>query len=282
MEKKRKRKQLVQRAEERKPKPVRGGPTRTGNVKDPFPSHARPTPEECEAVRDTLLALHGIPPELAKYRKLQPLNDAVQPESPEPVLDGLVRTVLSQNTTEANSQKAFVSLKSSFPTWEHVFGAESKDVENAIRCGGLAPTKASCIKNMLRCLRERRGQLCLEYLRDLSVDEAKAELSLFKGIGPKTVACVLMFNLQQDDFPVDTHIFEIAKTMGWVPSVADRNKSYLHLNQRIPNELKFDLNCLMFTHGKLCRKCSSKKGNQQGKKGNDKSCPLLNYCKESD
>jgi len=68
-----------------------------------------------------------------------------------------------------------------------VFGAESKDVENAIRCGGLAPTKASCIKNMLRCLLERRGQLCLEYLRDLSVDEAKAELSLFKGIGPKTV-----------------------------------------------------------------------------------------------
>lgn len=68
-----------------------------------------------------------------------------------------------------------------------VLCAESKDVENAIRCGGLAPTKASCIKNVLRCLRERRGELCLEYLRDLSVDEVKAELSLFKGIGPKTV-----------------------------------------------------------------------------------------------
>ncbi|WVZ10205.1 hypothetical protein V8G54_014735 [Vigna mungo] len=276
MERKRKRKQLVQGAEEPKPKPkpVRSGPTRTGTVKDPFPSHARPTPQECEAVRDTLLALHGIPPELAKYR------DAVQSESPEPVLDGLVRTVLSQNTTETNSQKAFASLKTSFPTWEHVFGAESKDLENAIRCGGLAPTKASCIKNMLRCLRDRKGQFCLEYLRDLSVDEVKAELSLFKGIGPKTVACVLMFNLQQDDFPVDTHIFEIAKTMGWVPAVADRNKSYLHLNQRIPNELKFDLNCLMYTHGKLCHQCSSKKGNQQGRKGNDESCPLLNYCKE--
>lgn len=75
-------------------------------------------------------------------------------------------------------------------------------------------------------------------------------------------------------------IFEIAKTMGWVPAVADRNKSYLHLNQRIPNELKFDLNCLMYTHGKLCRQCSSKKGNQKGGKGNDESCPLLNYCKE--
>ncbi|KAH1076673.1 hypothetical protein GYH30_052264 [Glycine max] len=105
-------------------------------------------------------------------------DDKLEQESPEPVLDGLVRTVLSQNTTEANSQKAFASLKSSFPSWEHVLCAESKDVENVIRCGGLAPTKASCIKNVLRCLRERRGELCLEYLRDLSIDEIKAEISL--------------------------------------------------------------------------------------------------------
>ncbi|KVI04590.1 DNA glycosylase, partial [Cynara cardunculus var. scolymus] len=112
-----------------------------------------------------------------------------------------------------------------------VLAADSKCIENAIRCGGLAPTKASCIKNMLSCLFEMRGELCLEYLRDLSVDEIKMELSQFKGIGPKRylqilmllfknhyVACVLMFNLQQDDFPVDTHI---AKAIGWVPIEAD-------------------------------------------------------------
>jgi hypothetical protein len=75
-------------------------------------------------------------------------------------------------------------------------------------------------------------------------------------------------------------IFEIAKTMGWVPAVADRNKTYLHLNQRIPDELKFDLNCLLYTHGKLCSNCSSKRGNKQQKKFNDSSCPLLNYNKE--
>lgn len=73
-----------------------------------------------------------------------------------------------------------------------VHGAESKELENAIRCGGLAPTKASCIKNLLRCLLERKGKLCLEYLRDLSVDQVKAELSLFKGIGPKTVIVPLI------------------------------------------------------------------------------------------
>ena len=68
-----------------------------------------------------------------------------------------------------------------------VLNAGSKDVEDAIRCGGLAPTKASCIKNILSCLLKRRGKICLEYLRDLSVDQIKSELSLFKGIGPKTV-----------------------------------------------------------------------------------------------
>lgn len=87
-----------------------------------------------------------------------------------------------------------------------VHDAETKDLENAIRCGGLAPTKASCIKNLLRSLLERKGKLCLEYLRDLSVDQIKAELSVFKGIGAKTVSCVLLFNLQLDDFPVDTHV----------------------------------------------------------------------------
>ncbi|XP_020537413.1 putative DNA glycosylase At3g47830 isoform X1 [Jatropha curcas] len=261
-----------------------------GIKQDPYPTHSRPTPEECRTIRDSLLALHGFPQEFAKYRKqrqdcsIQIDCDAhcgVKSEPEESVLDGLIKTVLSQNTTEVNSLRAFANLKSAFPTWEDVLAAEFKCIENAIRCGGLAPTKASCIKNILSCLIERKGKLCLEYLRDLSVDEIKAELSNFKGIGPKTVSCVLLFQLQQDDFPVDTHVFDIAKAIGWVPEVADRNKTYLHLNQRIPNELKFDLNCLLFTHGKLCRRCTKKGGGRQRKESRDNSCPLLNYCDNS-
>uniref|UniRef100_A0A2P2J4H5 HhH-GPD domain-containing protein n=1 Tax=Rhizophora mucronata TaxID=61149 RepID=A0A2P2J4H5_RHIMU len=272
--------------------------TRTGNglrsQQEPYPTHPRPTPEECRAVRDSLLALHGFPQEFARYRRQRPnlpSHDTDESEcspiingdsrsggEPESVLDGLVKTVLSQNTTEVNSLRAFANLKAAFPTWEDVLVADAKTIENAIRCGGLAPTKASCIKNMLRLLLKKKGNLCLEYLRDLSVDEIKAELSHFRGIGPKTVACVLMFHLQQDDFPVDTHVFEIAKTIGWVPLVADRNKTYLHLNQRIPNELKFDLNCLLYTHGKLCSRCTEKGGNLNRKKSCEDSCPLLDPC----
>ncbi|CAI9263907.1 unnamed protein product [Lactuca saligna] len=243
-------------------------------VNNPYPNHPRPSSEECRAVRDDLLAFHGFPQQFVKYReqrlKLLPNEDeygsTASPQaelavsSKESVLDGLVSIILSQNTTDANSQRAFSSLKSAFPTWEDVLAADSKRIENAIRCGGLAPTKASCIKNMLICLHEKRGKLCLEYLHDLSIDEIKTELSQFKGIGPKTVACVLMFNLQQDDFPVDTHIFQIAKAIGWVPLDADTKRTYLHLNTRIPNELKFDLNCLLFTHGKACKSCTRKEG----------------------
>ncbi|MBA0862872.1 hypothetical protein Goshw_013857 [Gossypium schwendimanii] len=263
--------------------------TPKSTTEEPYPCHHRPTAEECRAVRDKLLALHGFPPEFLKYRrhrlmKMEPFSNEAQSESlinsddgdhkEESVLDGLIKIVLSQNTTELNSQKAFASLKSVFPTWEDVYAAETKSLENAIRCGGLAPRKASCIKNVLSSLHERKGKLCLEYLRDLSVDEIKSELSNFKGVGPKTVACVLMFNLQQDDFPVDTHVFEIARAIGWVPAVADRNKTYLHLNRRIPNELKFDLNCLLYTHGKLCRKCTMKGSSQKKLTSKDCSCPL--------
>ncbi|PWA41947.1 DNA glycosylase superfamily protein [Artemisia annua] len=248
---------------------------------DPYPTFTRPTPQDCRNVRDDLLAFHGFPKQFAKYREQRlkvaategiTATDVIATES---VLDGLVSILLSQNTTDVNSQKAFASLKSAFPTWEEVLAADSDSLENAIRCGGLAPKKVSFIKNILSSLLEKRGKLCLEYLRDLSIDEVKAELSQFKGIGPKTVACVLMFNLQMDDFPVDTHVFQIAKAIGWVPLDADTPKTYLHLNTRIPDELKFDLNCLLFTHGKACRDCT-RKGDKQIKKEIG-SCPLQNY-----
>ncbi|MQL78204.1 hypothetical protein Taro_010641 [Colocasia esculenta] len=248
-----------------------------------YPEHALPTPEQCRAVRDDLLALHGFPEEFAAFRAARACRrgsggaDGVAPEdgagvAGETVLDGLVATLLSQNTTDANSRRAFESLKCAFPSWQEVLAAEPKSVESAIRCGGLAATKAARIKGILKSVVEKRGELCLEYLRGMSVEGVKAELSRFKGIGPKTVACVLMFHLERDDFPVDTHVFRIAKAIGWVPVKADREKAYLHLNRRIPDDLKFDLNCLFVTHGKLCKSCSTKAS--ELRKIPCESCPL--------
>lgn len=283
MSKSRKRKRLLQDDGGDSKSPACNGSTISGG--DPYPELLRPTVDECRDVRDALLSLHGFPAEFASYRRqrLRSLDghdtqcSVDSDEEEESVLDGLVKILLSQNTTEANSQRAFASLKAAFPKWEDVLVAEPNSVENAIRCGGLAPKKTVCIKNILSRLQKERGSLCLEYLRVLTVEEVKTELSHFKGIGPKTVSCVLMFNLQHNDFPVDTHVFEISKALGWVPKTADRNRTYVHLNHRIPDELKFDLNCLLYTHGKLCSNCKKNAARPKAKVASPDDCPLLGF-----
>ncbi|KAI5084539.1 hypothetical protein GOP47_0000708 [Adiantum capillus-veneris] len=260
----------------------------------PYPSFPRPSPEECSEVCHRLSQLHGPLEEYAKHKVVKvsdgevlqleyskgspgrPLSTGPQSLGPRlrrTVLDSLVGTMLSQNTTDANSQRAFAALKARFPTWEAVYEADPKAVEEAIRCGGLAEIKSSRILSILKTLHQERGKLCLEYLRELSTDEIKLELSRFKGVGPKTIACVLMFHLQQNEFPVDTHVFRITKMLGWVPTKADREKAYLHLNHRIPNHLKFDLHCLLVTHGKKCPRCA--KGGRTQRPA-DGPCPLVN------
>ncbi|KAH7280664.1 hypothetical protein KP509_36G007900 [Ceratopteris richardii] len=263
----------------------------------PYPAYPRPLPEECAEVLRRLSSLHGPLEEYAhhkaerssakvlklEYRKAEhekdtldgPVSTELLPKGrriPRSVLDSLVATILSQNTTEANSRRAFASLKMKFPTWESVYNADPKAVEDAIRCGGLAEIKSTRILNILKTLHEERGKLCLEYVHQLSTDEIKYELSRFKGVGPKTIACVLMFHLQHNEFPVDTHVFRITKMLGWVPVQADREKAYLHLNHRIPDHLKFDLHCLLVTHGKRCPRCA--KGGRAQRPA-DGPCPLV-------
>lgn len=113
---------------------LKSGTVNNLTVNDPYPNHPRPSSEECRAVRDDLLAFHGFPQQFVKYReqrlKLLPNEDeygsTTSPQaelvvsSKESVLDGLVSIILSQNTTDENSQRAFSSLKSAFPTWEDV------------------------------------------------------------------------------------------------------------------------------------------------------------------
>uniref|UniRef100_A0ACD6AKY5 Uncharacterized protein n=1 Tax=Avena sativa TaxID=4498 RepID=A0ACD6AKY5_AVESA len=197
-------------------------------VTEPYHGHASPSPAQCLAIRDALLAFHSFPDEFAPFRLrrlgLSPEDDGGPPAPRPTVLDGLVITLLSQNSTDAISRRAFASLKAAFPSWDQVVDEEGKGLEDAIRCGGLAATKAARIRAILRGVREKRGAICLEYLQELSVDEVKRELSQFKGIGPKTVACVLMFYLQKDDFTVDTHVLRITTAIGWVPPTATREK----------------------------------------------------------
>jgi endonuclease-3 len=145
----------------------------------------------------------------------------------------LVLTILSQNTSDGNSGRAFVRLLERFPTWDAVADAPLPELIAAIQPGGLAPTKAPRIQAVLREIRERtNGSFDLAFLADIAFDEARAWLGELHGVGPKTVACVLMFALGLPAMPVDTHVFRVAMRLGLiaerVPAAAPRAKGKGH------------------------------------------------------
>lgn len=102
---------------------------------------------------------------------------------------------------------------------------------------------------------EERGlaEPSMEHLWDMDTDAVKAELGRFKGVGPKTISCVLMFTMRRGEFPVDTHVWKLAIKLGWVPKNATRETTYDHLNHKIPEPLKYDMHCLLVEHGKVLK-----------------------------
>lgn len=132
-------------------------------------------------------------------------------------VSSLVGTILSQNTSDVNTSRSFASLRENFPTWEDVIAADTDDVREAIRMGGLSNIKAPRIQAALLAILDRRGQLDLLFLREMSVADAMEWLTELKGIGPKTAACVLLFSLGMPAMPVDTHVGRVMSRLGVIP-----------------------------------------------------------------
>lgn len=215
----------------------------------------RPTPAESYYVTAALSKLH---PEIVD-RNYDIRKKAHQScGSQATITDSIMHTMLSQNTTDANKDRAWASLKQKFPTWDLVESCENLEaIESAIKVAGLANTRAQRMQNILRQVKQERGEASLEYIRDFDDDKVKKELTRFKGLGPKTISCVLLFSLGRNEFPVDTHVFRITQKMGWVSSGASREQAYVYLNDSIPNQVKMDLHCLLVRHGKVCDKCAA-------------------------
>lgn len=172
------------------------------------------------------------------------------------LLDELIGTILSQNTTDKNSSRAFESLKTSFPTWERVLSAPTRKLTDSIKIGGLANIKAKRIKAILAELHKKNGRLSLAHLRQMSSNEAMTYLQTFKGVGLKTAACVLMFGLNRDLCPVDTHIHRIVNRLGLLKT-KNADETFLQLQPLIPKGKSYSLHINLIRHGKAICKAQS-------------------------
>lgn len=192
--------------------------------------------------------------------KLAPKSDA---------LAMLINIILSQATSDANSNRTFRNLKNRFKTWENVLAAESGEVVEAIRLGGLANQKTKVIKDLLRQLKEKRGKLSLRFIEKMPNDEARDYLQTFRGIGPKTVACTLLFALHKEVFPLDTHIFRVFKRMGILPEKISAEKAHRLLDELVPTGKFYSLHVNLIRLGrKICRP----------REPLCERCPLIEYC----
>jgi endonuclease III len=168
----------------------------------------------------------------------------------------VVRTILSQNTTSANSSKAYEALRMAFPTWSDIRDADRELLVDTIRRAGLAGTKAATIQRVLSALPTPAGQPSLDVLNDMDDDDATAHLVAFNGVGVKTAACVLVFALGRDICPVDTHVHRVANRLGLVKT-KDRDKTYSVLKAVIPAGRSYDAHVLLVRFGRMTCKARS-------------------------
>jgi len=167
----------------------------------------------------------------------------------EPV-DVLIGTVLSQNTSDANSGRAFGSLKTAFDSWEAVASAPVEHIAQAIKSGGLSRIKAGRIKQILNKIEQARGSLSLDSLNSMDMSEAKDYLLNLPGVGQKTASCVLLFSLGEPSLPVDTHVFRVSRRLGLIDPNVSVEKAHALLQEQIPPSKVYQFHLHMIEHGR--------------------------------
>lgn len=210
-------------------------------------------------IHDRLCATYGCP--VPFFHGHDPLSE-------------LVSALLSHRTRDADSRAAFRDLKERFGTWEAVRDAPTADVQHVVRCCTWPELKAPRVQGVLREITARRGGLSLEFLREMSVPDARAWLETITGVGPKTSAAVLLFSdLRMPAMPVDSHHHRVALRLGLIPPRTTEAKAHALLERLLPAgwnaQQVFDHHEMFVFHG---RRCCFHHNPACGR------CPLLDLC----
>lgn len=209
----------------------------------------RPTRRRVRTILERLRAAYGKPIEHAHRAPV----------------DELILTVLSQNTNDRNRDVAYARLTARFDSWDAVRDAPTIDVEDAIRPGGLAPTKAVRIQEILHALDGDD----LSGLVEVPLAEARERLTALPGIGRKTAACVLMFSFGLPDIPVDTHVFRVGGRLGLFRPGGSLEEAHDDLLRVVDPDDAYELHVSLIRHGR--RTCHARNPRCR-------ECPLLSIC----
>jgi endonuclease III len=171
-----------------------------------------------------------------------------------PPLDELIATVLSQNTTDANSGAAMDRLQAALPDWNLAADAPLSKIAAAIRPAGLHRQKARAIRAILRRLRQEHGRPDLEFLRRWPTERIRQYLLALPGVGPKTAACVLLFSLRRPVLPVDTHVHRVTRRLSLIGPRVTAEQAHACLAGCVPAAQVYAFHVLLIQHGRrVCR-----------------------------
>ncbi len=191
-------------------------------------------------------------------------------------LEQLVITILSQNTTDANCHRAFENLCRKFsdesgkPDWHRIAHAPVETVADAIRTGGLANQKSCRIQDILQWIYREHGDYNIDFIHDMTSEDAIRYFISQKGIGIKTISIVLCFSCGRDIFPVDTHVNRICQRLGLVDKKSSAEKTFYAMQEKIPPGKAFSLHIHMVKFGRqVCRARNPECG----------ECPLAGECR---
>lgn len=183
-------------------------------------------------------------------------------------VDMLIATILSQNTNDRNSYQAFKNLKKKFPNWESAASAKRVEIEREIKIAGLGLQKSKAIKNVLLSIQKMNNRISLDYVKKLNNESAMTELTKFEGVGVKTASCVLLFSLNRNICPVDTHVHRTANRIGLV-NTKTPDKTFLELNKNFPDKIAHSFHTNLIRLGReICRPT----------KPNCSVCPIKKLC----
>ena len=187
-------------------------------------------------------------------------------------VDMIIATILSQNTNDNNSYKAFQNLKAKYKTWDELLKVRRTTIEKKIRVAGLGFQKSNAIKNFIKEIYAEQKEITLTHIEKLDNEEAIVELTKYKGVGVKTASCVLLFAEGRNVCPVDTHVHRTVNRIGIIEA-STPDKTFVKLNEKFPPKIAHQFHTNLIRLGReICKPKNPSCG----------VCPLIDICSYED